>query len=55
LDVDGNAAWGSYYNEATIRVADGTVRNVQWLESAVLIKQGNDWKIKLLHSTRIRQ
>jgi hypothetical protein len=24
-----------------------------WLESAVLIKEGNEWKVKMLHSTRI--
>jgi ketosteroid isomerase-like protein len=53
--AEGDLAWGSYYNEATIRINGSPERKVRWLESAVLVKQPNGWRIRLLHSTRIRQ
>ena len=46
-------AWVSYFNTAEISTADRK-QTVRWLESAVLIKQGKTWKVKLLHSTRMR-
>jgi hypothetical protein len=47
-EVKGDMAWTSYDNKAEIEV-DGRIRNVHWLESAVLIKQKGKWKIKFLH------
>jgi hypothetical protein len=49
----GKTAWGSYWNEADIITNDGPVRKIKWLESAVLVRQKGQWKIKLLHSTRL--
>lgn len=48
----GNVAWLSYWNKAEIS-GEGNVRTVVWLESAVVIKADNHWKIQLLHSTRL--
>ena len=48
--VKGNIAWVAYSNSADM-VINGQKMNVQWLESAVLVKEGNEWKIQLLHST----
>lgn len=47
-----NTAWVSYHNKATLTTNSKT-RVVEWLESAVLVKKGGEWKISLLHSTRL--
>lgn len=52
-EVEGNAAWVAYNNAADM-IVNGQRMNVQWLESAFLVKQGKDWKIKLLHSTMLK-
>ena len=48
----GDVAWVSYWNKAEIR-RGGQVRTLVWLESAVVVKEGNRWKVQLLHSTRL--
>ncbi len=48
----GNVAWVSYWNKAEIQSEGGT-RIIVWLESAVVVKEGDRWKIQLLHSTRV--
>ncbi len=50
VTVKGKTAWVSYHNSARI-VRQGQERNVHWLESAVLEKTRQGWKIALLHST----
>jgi len=52
-EIRGNTAWTSFYNQADIRV-DSTSRSVRWIESAVLIKEKNDWKVQQFHSTVLR-
>jgi hypothetical protein len=52
-EVMGNMAWVSYWNKATFHM-DDKQGEVVWLESAVMIKQGELWKIKMLHSTKIK-
>jgi hypothetical protein len=51
-ETDGNMAWACYHNEAK-GISNGSPFIVKWLESAVLVKEGDLWKIKVLHSTRI--
>ena len=46
-------AWVSYHNTAEISFNERQ-RTVRWLESAVLRKEKGRWKIKLLHSTRLK-
>ena len=48
----GDMAWVSYWNKATFTNGEKE-EVVAWLESAVMIKAGEQWKIKMLHSTRI--
>ena len=48
----GDMAWVSYWNKAEIR-RDGQLRTLVWLESAVVVKEANRWKVQLLHSTRL--
>lgn len=52
-EVTGNLAWVAYHNTATITI-NGQPRNVAWLESAVLRKEGKEWRVQLLHSTVLR-
>lgn len=48
----GEMAWVSYWNKAEI-VRDNKSRTVVWLESAVMVRKNERWKIQLLHSTRV--
>jgi ketosteroid isomerase-like protein len=52
--VQGKVAWTTYHNQANITV-NGKQVTRKWLESAVLIKEGKEWKVSLLHSTVIEQ
>ncbi|HEY0652577.1 MAG TPA: nuclear transport factor 2 family protein [Chryseosolibacter sp.] len=51
-EVSGNMAFVSYHNRADIH-ANNKDRIVKWLESAVLVRDGRGWKVKMLHSTRL--
>lgn len=51
-DVGENIAWISYHNKAEIKW-NNSIRLLQWLESAVLVKEDGRWKISLLHSTKV--
>tara|TARA_B100001063_G_scaffold244594_1_gene277760 strand:- start:166 stop:633 length:468 start_codon:yes stop_codon:yes gene_type:complete len=52
LETSGNFSWVSYWNKATFTKGE-RVEEVVWLESAVLIKENEKWKIQMLHSTKI--
>ncbi|HEV8514050.1 MAG TPA: nuclear transport factor 2 family protein [Cyclobacteriaceae bacterium] len=52
-EMKGNIAWSVYYNTADM-IIDGIEVHRKWLESAVLVKEGKVWKVKLLHSTTLR-
>ncbi len=51
-DVDKGMAWVTYRLQSVV-AKDGKQVPVQWLETVVLVKQRNRWKIKHLHSTLI--
>jgi ketosteroid isomerase-like protein len=50
--VEGKVAWITYVNKGSIQDASGLTA-LQWLESAVLRKQGDRWRIAFFHSTRV--
>lgn len=51
--VDGDIAYAVYFLKADITdKVNGTIHK-EWLESIILKRSGDDWKIALLHSTRI--
>lgn len=52
-EIKGNTAWSIYYNSADM-IIDGLEVHRKWLESAVLLKEGKVWKVKLLHSTTLK-
>ena len=53
-NIQGNTAWVSYLNTATIT---SSTRNttVQWLESAILRKKRGQWKMEMMHSTSLKK
>lgn len=52
-EVSGKTAWVAYNNAADITI-NRQKMNVQWLESAFLVKKGKEWKVRLLHSTLLK-
>ena len=52
--VKGKVAWVSYHNEAEID-RNGKHSKVRWLETAILVRKGKEWKISILHSTLIER
>lgn len=48
--VEGEMAWMTYKNNGVMKMPDGE-RHFDWTESAVFRKQGDEWKMVLLHST----
>jgi ketosteroid isomerase-like protein len=53
--IIGQIAWMSYRNEAVMtNTKTGEADNLKWVESAVFEKDGNRWKMALLHSTSIK-
>ena len=53
VHVGCDAAWVTYVNKGSIRQPDGTMTSMTWLESAVMRWDGNAWKVRFLHSTRV--
>ena len=52
VHISGDTAWIAYVNQGSISDGSGTTSQ-QWLESAFLQKQGPNWKIVFMHSTRV--
>ena len=51
--VNCDSAWVTYVNKGSIRQPDGTMTSMTWLQSAVMRWEGNAWKVRFLHSTRV--
>jgi len=52
--VNNNTAWVSY-NLRSDMTRNGKQGSAHWMETVVLVKEKNQWKIKLLHSTLIKR
>ena len=52
-EQNGKVAWVSYYNTADFR-RDDKQQTIRWLESVVLTKEGKKWRIKQMHSTKLK-
>ncbi len=52
--IEGKTAWTCYYNQANI-TRKGKQVMVRWLETAILIKDKQKWKMRVLHSTTIER
>jgi ketosteroid isomerase-like protein len=53
-EVNNNTAWVSYDLRSDI-TRNSKQGSAHWMETVVLIKEKNQWKIKLLHSTLIKR
>jgi ketosteroid isomerase-like protein len=51
-EIRSDTAWVSYWNRATYHTSKGRTSRA-WLESAILVRDSGQWKIQMLHSTRI--
>lgn len=51
--ADKTIAWVTYRLESVI-TRDGKQVTIQWLETVILAKERKQWKVKHLHSTRIK-
>jgi hypothetical protein len=54
VTIDCNTAWITYLNNGSIQMpGSATPTPMQWLESAILEKQGGSWKLVFMHNTRV--
>jgi len=49
-----DSVWISYWNRADLRMADGQEASIAWLESVVVVREGNEWVLQMMHSTGIK-
>jgi ketosteroid isomerase-like protein len=54
VKIIGDVAYLVYELRSEI-TRDGAVKNIQWTESAIVSKYSGAWRIKLIHSTKIRE
>jgi ketosteroid isomerase-like protein len=52
VHISGHLAWITYVNRGSITNASGT-QQLSWLESAILVKDSGNWRIRFFHSTRV--
>ena len=52
---DDKSMWFSFWNRAEIRTTFGEELTLSWLESAVVINIDGEWKVEMLHSTRLNE
>lgn len=52
--INKKTAWVTYYLQSTF-IRNGKEDIVNWLETVVLIRQKNQWKVDVLHSTRMNR
>jgi len=53
-EINTNTAWVSYNLRSDI-IRNGNKGFAHWMETVVLVKEKNQWKIKVLHSTLIKR
>lgn len=53
VHVNCDIAWVTYVNKGSVKMPDGTLTSMMWLESAVMRWDGNQWRVRFLHSTRV--
>ena len=53
IKIEGDLAYAVYFLKADIADKVNGAIHKEWLESIILKRSGDDWKIALLHSTKI--
>jgi len=55
-EQNGNEIWMAYHNTAHfVNAAKDTVGRFNWLESGVAVRTDEGWKLRMMHSTRMRR
>lgn len=52
--INQNTAWVTYYLQSAI-TRNGKEELIKWMETVVLIKEKYQWKVEVLHSTRMNK
>lgn len=52
--VNNKTAWAAYHLHSEI-IKDAKHSTIEWIETVILVKEKNSWKIKVLHSTLIKR
>jgi ketosteroid isomerase-like protein len=52
--VNGNTAWATYNLHSVVK-KEGKETRIHWMETVVLIKENNMWRLKVLHSSLIKR
>lgn len=47
-------AWVTYYLQSVLTI-NGEEQTVNWMETVILVKENKQWKVELLHSTRLNK
>ncbi len=55
VDKYGESIQIAYYNYANFFKGDSLVHKAKWLESALAIKTEKGWRLKMMHSTKVRK
>jgi hypothetical protein len=55
IEKHGEAIQLAYYNSAQFVQADTLVGEARWLESALAVPTKDGWRLKMMHSTRMRR
>lgn len=50
--INNRAAWTTYYLQSEI-TRNGKQETIRWMETVVLVEEKKQWKIAVLHSTRL--
>lgn len=50
--INKQTAWVTYYLQSTF-TRNGKEESVKWMETVVLLKEKKNWKVHVLHSTRL--
>jgi hypothetical protein len=50
--INNKAAWTTYYLQSEI-TRNGKQETIRWMETVVLVEEKKQWKIAVLHSTRL--
>ncbi len=53
-NITSEVAWISFYNMAEITLNEKQI-SVKWLETAILVKEKGQWKLRTLHSTTLKR
>jgi ketosteroid isomerase-like protein len=53
VKINGEFAYAIYFLKSEMNDRKNGKRNREWLESVILRRSGNTWRVALLHSTRI--